>query len=93
MKYFFEEAEVKDWKLQKEMEVYYSNTGVKRFKYQPNNNISTHKVAAQRMLGTALEKEGGEPSILQTIVRIIVSTRFKGEQDFSDLSGHDENSL
>ena len=81
---------MEDWKLHKEMAIYYSDTGVKRSKYPPDNNISTHKVAAQRMLGTALEKEGGEPSLLQIIERRIVSIRFKGKQDFSDLSGHDE---
>jgi len=90
MKDFLEEAEVEYWKLHKEMAIYYSDTGVKRFKYQPDNNISTHKVVTQRMLETALEKEGGEPSILQTIERRIVSTRFKEKQDFSGLSGHDE---
>ena len=70
--------------------MYFSDVGVKKRKLDPND-ISVHQVAAQRMLGTALEREGKSGrTILQTIEKRIRSTRFKGKWDYSHLSGMEE---
>ena len=75
-----EECSVAEWKFQKEISMYFSDVGIKRRKFNSPNDISVHQVAAQRMLGTALEREGkSDRTILQTIEKRILSTWFKGK--------------